>query len=294
MFFVALVLSAVVVFLLQSYVYKKFAFDKLTYNIALSVSEVFEGEEIYIYEEISNKKILPLPFLKVDTELPEGLTFHIAEKDKKTGEITESYPRVIHSIFVLRSYQMIRRRWRIRCDVRGAYTLGNVTMLVDNLLGSNLDAKVFEVSAGAKNTLVVLPKAVNLTKKFTSSQYTSGNFIVRSSLISDPLFKAGVREYFAGDPINRINWTQTAVHGSLMTNIEEYTNRHQFNIVMNMQSRDIEKIIPGPPSSVIPVELCITVVASILDRVSAENISVRFISNTDYKKFGDDLNASRS
>ena len=78
-----------------------------------------------------------------------------------------------------------------------------------------------------------------------------------------------------------------------MVNIEEYTNRRQFNIVMNMQARDIEKIIPGPPSKRAPVELCMTVAASVLDGTAYDNSPVRFICNTDPGQFDPDMNAAR-
>lgn len=287
MIFIALAVAVLIVLLVEGHIYKKRVFDNVEYNVTVSTGEVFEDEEIYIYEEIRNNKALPLPYLKVDTELPEGLTFHIVEADKKTGELKTSYPRVIHSIFVMRGRQQIRRRWRVRCDIRGTYHLGSVTMLADDILGYHTMAKIFEPGRESKQTIVVLPKAVELAKHFTVSKYTNGDFIVQSGLLSDPLMKAGVRDYSPGDPMNRINWMQTAVHGSLMVNLEEFTNRHQFNIIMNMQARDIEKSIPGPPSARVPVELCLTVVASVLDSVSGENIPVRFICNTPPEQFGE-------
>lgn len=287
MIFIALAVAVLIVLLVEGHIYKKRVFDSVEYNVTVSTGEVFEDEEIYIYEEIRNNKALPLPYLKVDTELPEGLTFHIVETDKKTGELKTSYPRVIHSIFVMRGRQQIRRRWRVRCDTRGTYHLGSVTMLADDILGYHTMAKIFEPGRESKQTIVVLPKAVELAKHFTVSKYTNGDFIVQSGLLSDPLMKAGVRDYSPGDPMNRINWMQTAVHGSLMVNLEEFTNRHQFNIIMNMQARDIEKSIPGPPSARVPVELCLTVVASVLDSVSGENIPVRFICNTPPEQFGE-------
>lgn len=292
MLFVALAIAIVVVFIIQTNVYKKHSFDGVTYNVTVSTSEVFEDEDIYIYEEITNNKALPLPYIKIDTELPEGLTFCILEPDKKSGALKQTYPRVIHSIFVMRGRQKIKRRWRVRCNTLGEYTLGSVTMLADDILGYNTTVKVFEPGKESKNTLTVLPKAINLEKEFTSSKYTNGEFLVRSSLLSDPLLKAGVRDYVSGDPMNRINWMQTAVHGSLMVNVEEFTNRHQFNIVMNMQSRDLEKSIPGEPSSRHLIELCMTVVASILDSVANENIPVRFISNTVQPQLDEDMNAA--
>ena len=80
----------------------------------------------------------------------------------------------------------------------------------------------------------------------------------------------------------------------LVVTFGKVTAGHQFNIIMNMQARDIEKVIPGPPSNRAPVELCMTVVASILDGVAAESIPVRFICNTPPGQFGDDMNAARS
>ena len=286
MIYIAIVAAIFVVVTLQSRIWKTYALRDLEYRVEVSADEVFEDEAIYVYEELRNNKLLPLPFLKVDTELPEGLAFHLFEEDRD-GTKKDVYPRVVHSVFVLRSRQMIRRRWRVKCGVRGTYTLGSVTMLADDVFGLTPVVKIREPEEGGRNVVTVLPRAVDLEKEFTSSRYTSGDFLVQTSLLTDPLLRAGVRDYLPGDPINRINWTQTAVHGELMTNIEEFTNRRQFNIVMNMQGRDIEKVIPGPPSVRGTVELCMTVAASILDGISRENIPVRFICNTPPEQFGD-------
>ena len=43
--------------------------------MSLSRNEVFEGEQLYLYEEITNDKLLPIPYAKIETELPEGLSF---------------------------------------------------------------------------------------------------------------------------------------------------------------------------------------------------------------------------
>ena len=290
MIYLSIILSAVFVFILQAKIYRKHAFDKLEYTVSLSTNEVFEGDEVYVYEEIANKKFLPLPFLKIDTELPDGLVFRINERDKKTGLLKETHPRIIHSIFVLHGNQSIKRRWKVICKTRGTYHLGSVSMIADDIFGSNTNAKVISPDKKSCATVTVLPKAINLREEFTKSKYTSGDFIVNSSLLSDPLIKAGVRDYVYGDPMNHINWLQTAVREHLMVNNEEFTDRHAFNIILNMQSRDLEKGIPGPPSMRDPVELCLTVAASILDKVSSENIPVRLISNTPPKNIYVDYN----
>ncbi len=287
MFILALAAAVLIVFLVQRYVYKTYAFDKVTYRVTLDRTEVFEDDEIYVYEELVNNKNLPLPYLKVDSELPDGLNFHIAESDIKGG-IRELFPGQISSIFVLRRKEMIRRRWRVRCLRRGTYVLGKATVLTDDIFGSRIQSKFFLPIPDGKNTLTVLPKAIDLEKEFTTSKYTNGEFLVKSSLLTDPLLKAGVREYVGGDPMNRINWKQTAAHNALLVNLEEHTQKQQFNIIMNMQTRDRDEMVSGEGS--VPVELAITVAASILDRVSQDNVPVRLICNTTPPEEG--LNAS--
>ncbi len=277
-FILALAAAVLIVFLAQRYIYKHHAFDGVTYRMTLDRTEVFEDDEIYVYEELGNNKILPLPYLKADSELPDGLTFHIAESDIKGG-LRDLFPRQINSIFVLKGREMIRRRWRVRCVRRGTYVLGKATVITDDILGTKIQSKFFVPVPDGKNTLTVLPKAIDLEKEFTTSKYTNGEFTVQNSLLTDPLMKAGVREYVSGDSMNRINWKQTAVHNALLVNLEEYTQKQQFNIIMNMQTRDRDEKVSGEGRA--PVELAITVAASILDRVSQDNIPVRLICNTD-------------
>jgi hypothetical protein len=74
-----------------------------------------------------------------------------------------------------------------------------------------------------------------------------------------------------------INWKSTASHNKLMVNVEERTVRHRFSLLLNMSSRQIEKNdIPSDPAA---IERCITLCTSILDRIAAEDVPVRFFSN---------------
>ena len=52
MLFFTIIAAAVFVYLLQYFVYKKYAFHALRYQVSLQLPEVFEGEELYLYEEI--------------------------------------------------------------------------------------------------------------------------------------------------------------------------------------------------------------------------------------------------
>ena len=43
-YFIAIILSAVFILILQAKIYRKHAYDKLEYNVSVSSGEVFEGE----------------------------------------------------------------------------------------------------------------------------------------------------------------------------------------------------------------------------------------------------------
>ncbi|MCD7747897.1 MAG: DUF58 domain-containing protein [Firmicutes bacterium] len=290
MLYIALLLAVVAVYFAERKIYEKHIFENLTYNVTVGSEEVFEGEDIYVFEEITNDKMVPMPYAKVDTTLPSGLAFRITENDAARGTVRDSLREHIQSVFVLKSREKVRRRWRVNCKRRGVYSIGDATVVANDIFGMNPASEGFHVEPSRANTVVVLPKAINLEEHFTSTYYHSGDVIKNHSLLTDQLLRRGTREYTVYDPMNSINWKQTAAHGRLLVNESEYTQRHRFNIMINMNSRDIEKDsrYPASPDS---VELCITVAASILDRISQENVPVRIISNTPPAYLGEGLAA---
>lgn len=292
MLFVSIFIAIALVYFAEMYIYNKYSFNDLEYKVTVSAEEVFEGEDIFMYEEISNNKNLPIPNAKVDTELPDGLCFRLSDRraGKKRGDV---FQKGIQSIFVLRGNQKIRRRWRVNCNKRGIYTLGNVMIITNDLIGLNAQSKRFRAENGKFNQVVVLPKAIILEDHFVSSYMQNGEVIVPRSLVTDPLYIAGSREYTPLDPMNRINWKSTAAHNKLMVNNEEYTERNQFNIVLNMQSRDREKDA-DEPSNPEYIELCITVCASIFDRMSQNNVPIRMLTNTPPESIGEEGNRANA
>ena len=60
MIYLTIVIAAVLVFVLQARIYRKYAFDKLEYKVTLSSDEVFEGDEVYVRGNIK-QKIPPSP-----------------------------------------------------------------------------------------------------------------------------------------------------------------------------------------------------------------------------------------
>ncbi len=287
MFYLAILLGALLVYIIQGKVYDKRTRSRLSYLVRAGAEEVFEDEDVYFYGEVANDKALPLPFLKVNDDLPEGLYFHFVDPvtDPKTGEtvMRDTYEGQVQSIYVLESYQKISRRWRVTCKKRGVYDLGDALLLTNDLFGLNGNSFSASSLPGFQPYhLTVLPKSIDLSTHFVAADGMTGDVITNHSLLTDPLIRAGTREYRSDDPQRSINWKSTAAHGRLMVNIEEHYRRFVFNIVLNMQSRPIEKYkdVPSAPHE---IERCISIAATLLDRASDGSVPTRVILNTNRK-----------
>ena len=279
LYYLALLLAVLAAYIVQMKLYEKHTADKFTYTVRTSAEEVFEGEDVYLFEDVENDKWLPLPFVKVNSDLPKGLYFHFTNRTDG-GEWRETYEAGTTSIYVMQSYQKISRRWRITCRRRGVYAIGKSTLVVNDLFGMNNRSFSSEQLPGSKTCrLVVLPRAIDLETHFVSSEGFSGDVTANHSMLTDPLLLAGTRDYRPGDPMRAVNWSSTAAHGRLMVNVEEHFHRFLFNIILNMQSRDIEKD-KTVPSDTDGIEQCINVTATLLDRASVHNVPVRVILNT--------------
>ena len=282
MIYLAILLAAVLVYLTQMRLYAKKTREGLSYTVRLSTDEVFEDEDIFYYDELVNDKLLPLPFLKVNSDLPQGLYFHFLDPIPGSDTFKESHEAQVQSIYVLQSHRKISRRWRVTCKKRGVYTVGDAVLVTNDLFGMNSSSFSASSLPGYVETrLTVLPKSIDLDANFVAADGLTGDIVTNHSLLTDPLIRAGTREYRPGDAMRQINWKSTASHGHLMVNIEEHFRRFVFNIVINMQSRDIEKH-PEVPSAPYEIERCISVAATLLDRASDDNVPTRVILNTPY------------
>ena len=99
MLIAALLIAIVAVYLIQYRIYRDRTFDGIRYDVTLSADEVFEGEDIFLHEEIANASILPLPFVK---------TLYYADLDLYRYFIGRTDQSVNQEIMVKRQDQQMR------------------------------------------------------------------------------------------------------------------------------------------------------------------------------------------
>ncbi len=282
MAFIAMAIAVIIVFIAQAKIYGRRALEALSYSSHTDRSEVTEGEEFYLWEELTNAKSLPMPQVRADTDLPKGLSFVFFEEDGQ-GSFCRSLSQTTRSVFSLRGEDKIRRRWRVEANKRGVYAIDDTLILAGDIFGTNAVSRRIETDSYAKIT--VLPRPCDLEHDFANANMQSGENPVNRGLITDPMLRSGVREYTTSDPIRMIDWKTSARLGSLAVFVNEFVERETFTVVMNMQSRSYE------PDAHIPttfdfIEMNISVAASIIDRLAGGDIPVRFIANTPPKTVG--------
>lgn len=263
---IALLLILGFVLWLQMRILCGFVFSRLDYRCEFSVPEAHEGDTITLVETVYNGKLLPVPWLRVDIHTSRWLDF------AGTCSVIAQENRHVTSSFVLKSYQKITRRWKLKCLKRGVFHTENVTLVGGDLLNFCNVSVALPVNA----TLTVYPQIIDLDELIVPVSLQQSDRIVRRWIIDDPFLVAGVRDYAPGDPLSRMHWPATARSGRLMVRKNEFTSQRNLAVILNMQSQYYELFDTMDKAL---VELGIKVAATLFDRALREGNPVRFISN---------------
>ena len=263
---IALLLILAFMLWLQMYLLCKFVLDRLEYRFEFSVPEAHEGDTITLVETVYNGKLLPVPWLRVDIHTSRWLEF------AGTCSVIAQDNRHVTSSFVLKSYQKITRKWKLKCLKRGIFHTENVTLVSGDLLNFGTVSSALPVNVA----LTVYPRMIDLDELFVPVSLQQSDRVVNRWIIDDPFLVAGVRDYTAGDPFNRIHWPASAKSGRLMVRKNEYTSQQNLTVILNMQSRHYE-IFDTIDKAM--AELGIKVAATLFDRALREGNPVRLITN---------------
>lgn len=231
-----------IVIALQSYIYSKWGLSRVQYTRSFSEVAVFEGEEIKMTDEIANKKLLPVPWLRLESKINENLQFKGQDQvEQDTEQAQSQQSEIIHGnyhrmLFSLLPYQRIRRKQNLICQKRGFYHFDNVDLSTGDVFGFGEDSKNVQSPA----EIIVYPSLLAMDDIPLPTHSWLGDVVVRRWIIEDPFLTAGVRDYSAGDPLNSINWKATARTNELQVTKKDYSADHHLMIYVNFnQTGDI-------------------------------------------------------
>ncbi len=214
--------------IIQSKYYAKVSFKKLHYERKISKSAVFEGESLDLMEIIANNKLTPLPWLRVESKLSPWLRF----RSQENLEILDD--RFHRSVFYLRPYSRITRRYRVKCIRRGYYDLSITTLTAGDLFGLNSTST--EAHSDAK--LFVYPSILGQDELPDEALRWQGDVSVKRWIFPDPILINGIRGYQLGDSRKDIHWKASARTGTLQVKTHDYTVFPRLLLVLNIEPED--------------------------------------------------------
>ncbi|PYI52887.1 DUF58 domain-containing protein [Paenibacillus flagellatus] len=224
-----LLVAALVVFL-QGKAYQRWGLRHVGYRRYFDVPACYQGEEVQLVEVISNRKAMPLPWLRLESLMQAGLRFRSQSNlDISSGELFQNHK----SLFSLMPYTRITRKHRVLCARRGCYDLQTATMTSGDLLGVFVTYKTLQFDRQTR--LLVYPEPIPIEDVPLPSHSWQGDVSVRRWIVDDPFRIAGVREYRYGDTMNAINWSATARAGRLQVHQRDFTADHRIMIYVNFE-----------------------------------------------------------
>ncbi len=185
-----------------AWVWNRYALEGVAFERRFSQTKLFPGDECEMVISLTNRKLLPLAWVRWEDRFPEKV-------ELLRGRLHPSAvpgSRVLSRGTTVRWYQQVRWRYRLRCQTRGYYTFGPVSLYAGDVFG------FFQRDTASEQTdhILVYPKVVPLDELGIPARYLLGETRAPRQLFTDPVRTVGVRDYRPGDPFRHIHWPATA------------------------------------------------------------------------------------
>jgi len=247
--------------------WERYALKRIEYRRHLSAKRAFLGEELLLELEIANRKLLPLPWIEIDDEMPEEITF-LKGKTSQSHKVARVH---LTSLLSLGWYHRLIRRYPICCQQRGYFTFGPARIRSGDLFGFSKQ----ETAISDIDRLIVFPRIVPLEQLDIPSKQPLGDILTKRYIFQDPILTMGVRDYHYGDSLKRIHWKTTARLGKLQTKVYEPTTSVDMGIFLDTRT------VKPPGWGIVPqrLELAIMAAASIANHAMAAGYRVGLYAN---------------
>ncbi|WOO35235.1 DUF58 domain-containing protein [Anaerocolumna sp. AGMB13020] len=222
---VAAAIAAYLIYILQKYLYRKFWDKNLSVELHLSKDTVVVGEELTLVETITNRKLLPLPLLKVKFRTSRYFAF----PDLENANITDNYYR--SDILSLMMYQRLTRQLPFQVKHRGYFIVDRADVICSNLFISTEMVKNWSQNI----SLYVYPKLLDVPDLDALFKNLLGMVLTKRFTNEDPFEFRGIREYQPYDALKSINWKASSKTGDLQVNAYNYTSSFQVKILLNLE-----------------------------------------------------------
>jgi len=161
-------------------------------------------------------------------------------------------------------------RYQITFHTHGYYQIGPMLLESGDLFGLHRRYRI----ATEPVYVTVYPKVIPLSGYDVSSRRPIGEIRLQHRLFEDPTRIQGVRQYQAGDPINRIHWKATARTGTLHSRVFESSSLAGATILLDYHEQSYPP--RGEPDR---SELAITLAVSLTNAICLLGQQIGLVTN---------------
>ncbi|OPA80051.1 hypothetical protein BVG16_04685 [Paenibacillus selenitireducens] len=264
-----LILFAILALGFQGWIFKKRGLARVTYTRSFTKQRLFVGDHVEMTETIGNDKLLPVPWVRLESMISSTLVFgHQTNLDIHAGELLQNHK----SLFTLKPYTQIVRRHDITVNARGIYHLQSATMTAGDVFGVFDSVRMIPLDL----ELTVFPEIIAMRDIPFSNKSWIGDITVRRWMLEDPFWKSGVRPYLPGDSLKSVHWKATARTNQLQVHQFDYTADRKLMILVNFETTERMWSKVTRPEA---VERALSYAASIANVTVTQGIETGFACN---------------
>ncbi len=251
-----------------SWLWSHYSLRNLEYHRRFDRQRVFPGEVIEMTLEITNRKFLPLSWVRFQDEFPLTIA---PENLPLTPSGTSETTGYMRSAFAVRWYERVKRTYRLHCQQRGHYFLGPITAKSGDIFTLFTSEEEWLL----RDPIIVYPQIFPLHDLGFPTRAPFGEVRTRRSLVQDPTRTRGIRDYRPEDGFRHIHWKASARRNELQTRVYEPTTDMNLVVVLNVLT--MPKAWLGFKPDLL--ERAISVAASIANYAAEQRWALGLLSN---------------
>jgi uncharacterized protein (DUF58 family) len=210
-----------------SLLWSRLALKRVVCLRSLAEQRAFPGEYIEAKWSLVNRKVLPLPLVQVDDEIPYGFM-----PEKTLTEGSRIGFGLLNKTTALLWYTRISWKQQFYCYKRGYYPLGPLSITTGDMFGFY----TCSITVPKEEHVVVYPQLFPVDQIGIPSLFPLGETKAERRIFADPTRIMGIRDYRPRDSLRHVHWKATARHRNLQVKVFEPTTTLSMAIFLAIDS----------------------------------------------------------